>query len=86
MVVEQFRNNDPTPIGNRFAARGRMLPDGVAYHASWVDPVHMRCYQVMEAPDAERLADWTARWDDLVAFEVVPVLPSHDFWSRQSPA
>jgi hypothetical protein len=54
----------------------------VVYHASWVDPAAGRCFQLMEAPEAESLAPWTARWDDLVDFEIVPVLTSADFWSK----
>ena len=29
---------DPKPIGERFKRKGRMLPEGVVYHASWVEP------------------------------------------------
>jgi Protein of unknown function (DUF3303) len=81
MVIESFR--DRALIGERFARQGRMLPDGVAYHASWVDTDGTRCFQVMEAPDREALQGWISRWDDLVDFEVIPVLSSGDFWSRQ---
>jgi hypothetical protein len=82
MVIERFKNGDAGPIGERFRRDGRMLPEGVVYHASWVDPAAARCFQLMEAPDAESLAGWTRRWDDLVEFEVVPVLTSADFWSK----
>ena len=82
MVIERFKNGDAGPIGKRFRRDGRMLPEGVIYHASWVDPAGARCFQLMEAPDAESLAAWTSRWDDLVGFEVVPVLTSADFWSK----
>jgi hypothetical protein len=33
MVIEDFRNGDPEPVHDRFVARGRMLPEGVTYHA-----------------------------------------------------
>ena len=56
MVIEHFRNNDPKPIGERFMLRGRMLPEGVTYHASWIDPAAVRCFQVMEAESVEKLA------------------------------
>jgi hypothetical protein len=35
-----------------------MLPEGVAYHASWVDSGGTRCFQVMETPDIELLNSW----------------------------
>jgi hypothetical protein len=81
MVIERFKGGDPQPIGARFQAKGRMMPDGVVYHASWVDAVGMRCFQVMEAASAESLNGWMKCWDDLVDFEAVPVLTSADFWS-----
>ena len=83
MVIERFKNGEARAIGERFQSQGRMMPDGVVYHASWVDPVELRCFQVMEAADAELLKEWTARWDDLVEFEVIPVLSSADFWSQR---
>jgi hypothetical protein len=81
MVIERFKNADPKPIGERFRRQGRMLPEGVLYHASWVDPSGMRCFQVMEAPSLELLQTWIGRWDDLVEFEIVPVSSSADFWA-----
>jgi uncharacterized protein DUF3303 len=82
MVIERFKHGNAEPIGERFRQSGRMLPDGVAYHASWVDLGGARCFQIMEAPDLESLNVWIGRWDDLVDFEVIPVLTSDDFWSR----
>jgi hypothetical protein len=82
MVIERFKDGNTKPIGERFRRDGRMLPEGVVYHASWVDPAGARCFQLMEAPDPESLAAWTSRWDDLVEFEVIPVLSSADFWSK----
>jgi hypothetical protein len=82
MVIERFRDGDPAPVGERFARRGRLMPPGVVYHSSWVDPEAGRCFQLMEAPDAEALRPWTDAWEDLVEFEVVPVVTSVDFWDR----
>jgi len=81
MVIEQFRGGDPKPVRKRFEERGRMLPDGVAYHASWIDAAQARCFQVMEAEDASRLEPWLRAWADLVEFEVIPVLTSQDYWA-----
>jgi len=85
MVVERFRNSDPAPVGKRFQEKGRMMPPGVEYQASWVDAAGARCFQVMEAPDLESLTVWISRWDDLVEFEVIPVVPSSQFWLTTSP-
>jgi hypothetical protein len=82
MVIERFKDGNPTPVGERFRRTGRMLPDGVSYHASWVDSASMRCFQVMEAPQREALDVWISHWNDLVDFEVIPVLESSEFWSQ----
>jgi Domain of unknown function (DUF3303) len=80
MVIESFK--DRRLVGERFERHGRMLPEGVTYHTSWVDSAGTRCFQVMEAPDRDCLQGWVGRWDDLIDFEIVPVLASRDFWSR----
>jgi len=81
MVIESFRRGEAQPVGERFRRRGRMMPEGLKYHASWVDPVGRRCFQVMEASDERLLREWMGNWSDLVEFEVVPVVTSAEFWS-----
>jgi hypothetical protein len=85
LVIELFKNGDPKPVGERFRQKGRMLPDGVVYISSWIDPPNSRCFQIMEAPDRESLNLWIAAWDDLVDFEVVPVQTSAEFWATVQP-
>jgi hypothetical protein len=82
MVIERFKHGDAKPIGERFKRSGRMLPEGVTYQASWVDSKGTRCFQLMEAPHPELLSAWVSRWDDLIDFEIVPVLTSNDFWAQ----
>ena len=82
MVIERFKDRDAKLIGERFERCGRMLPVGVVYHASWVDAVGRRCFQIMEADRVELLADWVGRWEDLMEFEIVPVVTSPEFWSK----
>jgi len=84
MVIERFLQGDATAVGERFKARGRMLPPGVTYHASWMEITGSRCFQIMEAPDLEALTPWVRSWDDLVEFEIIPVLTSSDYWARAS--
>ena len=63
-------------VYRRFRERGRMAPEGLRYVASWVDLDYKRCFQVMETDDEALLRQWTANWDDLVDFEIVPVRTS----------
>ena len=82
MVIERFKQGDAGAVGARFKASGRMLPDGVTYQASWMEANGSRCFQLMEAPDRDALDLWVRRWDDLVEFEITPVVTSADFWAR----
>ena len=78
MVIERFRDGRAPEVYRRFHERGRMAPDGVRYVASWVDLPFERCFQVMEADDERHLREWTAKWEDLVEFEIVPVRTSQE--------
>jgi hypothetical protein len=81
MVVETFRHG-ATPVYERAAERGRLLPDGLSYVDSWIEDDLGRCFQLIETDDARLLDEWTARWSDLVEFEVVPVIRSADAAAR----
>jgi hypothetical protein len=37
----------------------------------------------METPHPELLSAWVTHWDDLIDFEIVPVLTSADFWAQK---
>ena len=78
MVIEHFRAGRAPDVYRRFRDRGRMMPDGVQYVASWVDLQYERCFQIMEAETEGALREWIAHWDDLIDFEVVPVRTSAD--------
>jgi len=82
MVIERFPRG-LEEVWQRVAEQGRMIPEGVAYKGSWLEPDGGRCFQLMEAPDRRALDPWIERWRDLIDFEVVPVLTSKDFWSQQ---
>jgi len=82
MVIERFRNGDPTPVYRRFREQGRLAPEGLAYVASWVDESLERCFQVMETSDRRLLDEWCSRWGDLVEFEIIPVVTSAEASER----
>ena len=84
MVIEHFRNGDLQPVHERFVRCGRLLPEGVTYHASWIEPERGRCFQLMEADSAVALEPWISAWSDIVDFDVVRVHTSAEFWARAS--
>jgi hypothetical protein len=82
MIVEHFRDGDPAPVYERFRAQGRMAPAGLLYIDSWVTADLRLCYQLMECEDPGLLRQWMAAWEDLVEFEVHPVISSAEAASR----
>lgn len=77
-----FRGGNPRPVYARFRERGRLAPDGLTYVNSWVTDDLTRCYQVMSSPSRAVLDEWIRAWEDLVDFEVIPVVPSAEAASR----
>ncbi len=60
MVVEKFRSGEAKPVYRRFSE----------------DAGFNRCFQLMECEDACLLQEWILHWQDLVEFEVFPVVES----------
>jgi len=85
MVLETFKNGEAVPIYRRFRDRGRMMPDGLRYVSSWINEGLTRCWQVMEADDRALLDEWISKWDDLVDFEVIPILTSKEVVEKMGP-
>ena len=85
MVVEHFKNKDAVAVYRRFRDRGRMAPEGLVYVSSWVDEKLERCYQLMETHDPLLLDRWMANWNDLVDFEVYPVITSREAAEKIGP-
>ena len=76
LIIETFKAGDPLPVYRRFRDRGRLAPEELRYVSSWVTQDFRRCFQVMEAEDSELLTQWMANWQDVVEFEVIPVMTS----------
>ena len=85
VVIENFRGGDALPVYRRFRDRGRLAPEGLRYVASWVTADLRRCFQIMECEDRRLLTEWTARWEDLVEFEVIPVMSSAEALAAVAP-
>ena len=80
MIIERFAGQDALPTYKRVRDGGRMLPDGLRYVDSWVEPNFDRCFQLMECDDLRLLQQWVlANNRDLgMTFEIVPVVPSKE--------
>jgi hypothetical protein len=76
LVIERFHPGKVKEMYKRFDEHGRMAPEGVNYVNSWIDTDVKVCYQVMESPTEDKIKEWTGKWDDLVDFEIIPVITS----------
>lgn len=85
MILETFREGNAIPVYRRFREKGRMAPDGLRYVSSWVTEDFRRCYQVMECEDPKLIDEWIAQWNDLVEFEIIPVMTSAEAAAKISP-
>jgi len=78
MVIERFKNQDAKAVYRRFQEKGRMMPDGLKYVDSWVEPNFDRCFQLMECDDLRLFQEWLLQWQDLGEFEIIPVVSSKE--------
>jgi len=79
MIIERFKDNDVLPIYKRLRDEGRMIPEGLKYVDSWIEPNFSRCFQLMECEDVRLLQKWILRWRGSgTSFEIVPVVSSKD--------
>jgi hypothetical protein len=85
MVIENFRNGDAVPVYRRFRDRGRLAPPGLEYLSSWVNDELDCCYQLMETEDRALLDRWIANWNDIIDFEIHPVISSQEAAERINP-
>ncbi len=76
MIIERYRPGKMKEVYRRFDEKGRMMPDGVLFIGSWINEDVTVCYQVMETDSVDRLQEWISHWNDLVDFEIIPVIQS----------
>ncbi len=76
MVIERFKNRDAKAVYSRFKEKGRMMPDGLKYLGSCLQPNFDRCFQLMEYDDPHLFEQWLVHWRDLGDYEIVHVVSS----------
>ena len=85
MVIERFKNRDAVAVYRRYQEQGRMAPEGLKYIDSWVEPNYDGCFQLMECDDKRLFQQWMVHWEDLVDFEIVPVVSSKEAAAAITP-
>lgn len=85
MMIERFKNRDARAVYRRTREKGRMAPEGLSYVGSWIEANFDRCFQLMECSDACLLQQWMLQWQDLVEFEIIPVVPSKETVENITP-
>ena len=86
MVIERFKDNDMVPIYQRVRDGSRMLPGGLKYIDSWVEPNFSRCFQLMECDDVRLFQQWVLEWRGFgVTIEIIPVVSSADTQAVVAP-
>src|SRR5262249_45956993 len=78
MVIERFKHRDSDAVYRRYRAHGRMMPQGLGDIERWGETNYDRCFQLMACADPSLFQQWTSRWDDLVDFEIIPVVTSNE--------
>ncbi len=78
MVIEKFKNHSARQVYRRAQEKGRMLPEGLHYVDSWVASNFNYCFQLMETENPRLFDNWIVQWEDLVDFEVIPVVSSDE--------
>ena len=74
MVVETFKGQDGKAVYRKLRDKGRALPEGLKFLTSHVTADLSRCFQLMETDDITTFQRWIADWQDVVEFEVLPVV------------
>lgn len=82
MVIENFKKSSAKVVYDRYDKNGRMMPEGLSYINSWVDKKFEKCYQVVECDDKNKLQEWISNWQDLVDFEIIPVMTSNEAYEK----
>lgn len=76
MIIEHFKNGDAKPVYRRFHNSGRLAPEDLSYVSSWVDETMQHCFQLMETNNRKLIDEWISNWNDIIEFEVFPVITS----------
>ena len=74
MVIWTASPDKTNQTMERFSGTSAMPPEGVSLVARWFAAAGGRGFMVAETDDPVALSSWCRQWNDLISFEVVPVI------------
>ena len=74
MTIWTFRPENRDAVIQRFGETGGPPPDGVTMLARWHDVSGGRGFALSESEDPLAMAKWCREWNDIMSFEVIPVV------------
>ena len=74
MITYEIGPENRTASGKRFQKTGGLPPKGVTMLARWHKSAGLGGWVVCESSSAEAIADWMYQWNDLLRFDVEPVI------------
>lgn len=75
IVIERFRGSAAPEAYRRFKEQGRLAPDDLRTHGSWVAADLSVCVQIIETEELDSIQRWVANWLDLIEFQILPAVP-----------
>ena len=76
------RIKDAAEAYQRFWDRGRILPNGLVIESAWFDENVEHSYHLMQTHDRRLLDKWIANWNDVIEFDVYPVITPEEAGER----
>jgi len=74
LTTWKFAPEHRDAVVQRFGETGGPPPDGVTMLARWHDVAGRRGFALCETDDAIAVAKWCREWNDLLEFEIIPVI------------
>ena len=74
MITYEFSPENRNSSGKRFLDTGGGPPAGVTMLGRWHKAAGLAGYVLCESADAEAISNWIYEWNDLLRFDVAPVL------------
>ena len=78
MVIERFRKRGALAVSDRLRDKSHIVREGLRNVGRWVEVGQGRGFQLIECDDAQLFQQWVLEWQDLIEFEIVPVVECKD--------